>query len=89
MLQELKLSIKSGNWTKFSKSKNSEWKSIYNLRNEFTLTDTGIILRNTRILTPKSLTKRIIEVAHEGHQGTVKTKSLLCEKVWFPGIDKV
>jgi hypothetical protein len=23
-----------------------------------------------------------------GHQGIVKTKSLLREKVWFPGIDK-
>ena len=88
MLQKLKLSIKSGNWTKFAKSKNSDWKSIYNLRNEFTLTDPCIILRNTRILTPKSLTKRVIELAHEGHQGIVKTKSLLREKVWFPGIDK-
>ena len=45
-------------------------------------------MRNTRILTPKALQKRVVELAHEGHQGVVKTKSLLREKVWFPGIDK-
>ena len=29
-----------------------------------------------------------MELAHEGHQGLVKTKQLIREKVWFPGIDK-
>ncbi len=28
-------------------------------------------------------------VAHEGHHGINKTKSLLPETVWFPGIDKM
>ena len=28
-----------------------------------------------------------LSLAHEGHQGLVKTKRLLREKVWFPGID--
>ena len=27
-------------------------------------------------------------LAHEGHQGIVKTKQLLREKVWFPKIDQ-
>ncbi|XP_048735644.2 uncharacterized protein K02A2.6-like [Ostrea edulis] len=89
MLRELRSSLKSGDWTKFAKSKNSDWKSLYKLRDEFTLADTGITLRNTRILTPKSLIKRVVELAHEGHQGVVKTKSLLREKVCFPGIDKI
>ena len=35
---------------------------------------------------PTSLQQR---VAHEGHQGIVKTKKLLREKVWFPGIDRM
>lgn len=30
-----------------------------------------------------------MKLAHEGHQGIVKTKSLLREKVWFPGIDRL
>ncbi|XP_048765085.2 uncharacterized protein LOC125672921 [Ostrea edulis] len=89
MLRELRSSLESGDWTKFAKSKTSDWKSFYKLRDEFTLADTGIILKNTRILTPKSLIKRVVELAHEGHQGVVKTKSFLREKVWFPGIDKI
>ena len=28
-------------------------------------------------------------LAHVGHQGIVKTKCLIREKVWFPGIDKM
>ena len=27
-------------------------------------------------------------IAHEGHQGIVKTKQLLREKIWFPQIDE-
>lgn len=37
---------------------------------------------------PLSLQPRALSLAHEGHQGIVKTKQLLREKVWFPGIDK-
>ena len=28
-----------------------------------------------------------MSIAHEGHQEIVKSKQLLQEKVWFPGID--
>ena len=31
----------------------------------------------------------MVNLAHEGYQGLVKTKSLLREKVWFPHIDKL
>ncbi|XP_044163824.1 uncharacterized protein K02A2.6-like [Acropora millepora] len=32
---------------------------------------------------PTTLQQRVIDLAHEGHQGIVKTKKLLREKVWF------
>ena len=47
-----------------------------------------IVLRQTRIVIPKALRKRVLELAHQGHQGIVKTKARLREKVWWPGIDK-
>jgi hypothetical protein len=47
-----------------------------------------MLLKDTRIVIPHSLTEKIIDIAHPGHQGIVKTKALLREKVWFPGIDK-
>ena len=30
-----------------------------------------------------------MDLAHQGHQGIVKTKQLIRDKVWFPGIDKM
>ena len=37
---------------------------------------------------PTSLQARAIQLAHEGHQGTLsKTKALIRSKVWFPGLD--
>lgn len=49
----------------------------------------GLLLREHRIVLPKSLQKTAVRIAHEGHLGVVKTKSLLKSKVWFPGLDKL
>ena len=47
-----------------------------------------MLLKDTRIVIPHSLSEKVVDIAHQGHQGIVKTKALLREKVWFPGIDK-
>ena len=47
-----------------------------------------VVIRGTRIVPPASLRDRILELAHEGHQGIVKTKERLRTKVWWPGIDR-
>jgi hypothetical protein len=46
-----------------------------------------IILRGNRIVLPERLWERTLALAYEGHQGIVKTKMLLRQKVWWPGID--
>ena len=48
----------------------------------------GLVMRGNRIVIPKMLRKRILDICHEGHMGIVKTKQLLRSKVWFSGIDK-
>ena len=48
----------------------------------------NIILHGSRMVIPKLLRSRAISIAHESHFGPVKTKQLLQEKSWFPGIDK-
>ena len=54
----------------------------------YELTTIGqVVLRGTRIVPPASLRSQILQLAHEGHQGIVKTKERLCTKVWWPGID--
>ena len=57
------------------------------IRDELSVAN-GIVLRGDRIVMPKKLQKKIINIAHSSHQGIVKTKALLRETVWFPGIDK-
>jgi len=49
----------------------------------------GVVLRGNRIVVPTKLRERAVELAHVGHQGIVKTKSLIRGKVWFRGIDKM
>ena len=47
------------------------------------------MLSGNRIVIPEVLQNRVVELAHEGHQGVVKTRSLLRSKVWFPRTDSV
>lgn len=56
-------------------------------RDELSVTN-GVILRDHRLIIPASLQQKVITIAHQAHQGIVKTKQLIREKVWFPGIDK-
>ena len=57
------------------------------VRNELTFIG-HVILRGTRIVIPQALRKRVVNLAHEGHQGVVKTKERLRTKVWWPAMDR-
>lgn len=48
----------------------------------------GVLLRGYKIVIPRSLRQRALELAHESHQGIVAMKGRLRSKVWWPGIDK-
>ena len=64
-------------------------KPFKNVKDELTVTSTGIVLRGSRIVIPKSLQQRAIDIAHETHPGITKTKALIREKIWFPDIDNL
>ena len=58
------------------------------LKQELSLTpEADLIIRGNRLVIPTKLRQQVISLAHEGHQGLIKTKKLLREKVWFPKID--
>ena len=64
-------------------------KAFHKIRHELTVTTKNdTILRGSRIVMPASLRHRALQLAHEGHQGLIKTKQLLREKIWFPRIDQ-
>lgn len=48
-----------------------------------------LILRGDRIVVPRQLQERIVQLAHIGHQGSTGIKAHLRSKVWFPGMDKM
>ena len=82
VLQFLRECIMKNNWPKVSMTR-----PYHGIRHELTVID-DIILRGSRILMPPSLRERTLKLVHEGNQGIVKTKRLLREKVWWPGIDQ-
>ena len=47
------------------------------------------MLRGTTVIIPVSLRSHVLDLAHCGHQGIVKTKTLVRSRVWFPDIDQL
>ena len=39
-----------------------------------------------RVVVPEALRSRYLELAHVGHQGVVRTKQLLRDLAWWPGM---
>ena len=81
-MKGLRASIRLNQWD------NDIVKPYKSVKYELTVTSENIILRGTRIVIPESLQQKAIELAHESHQGLAKTKALLREKIWLPGVDK-
>lgn len=84
-LQELIRRIR-GVKTNAVKRKSQAYDAIFH---ELSVTNENVVLRQNNIVIPSSLRERVISIAHDGHQGKSKTKSLLRTKVWFPGLDKM
>ena len=67
----------------------TELKQFLKISEELTVNDkASIILRGSRIVMPGKLRERAVNIAHEGHQeghqGIVKIKKHIREKIWFP-----
>jgi transposase InsO family protein len=91
-LQAVIVAIKSGSWILAPDTTVSlpAFETYSKLKDELSVSDEfNLVLRQRRLVVPDSLRKRAVQLAHEGHQGLTKTKALIREKVWFPGIDKM
>ena len=78
-LNTIKEALDTGNWS-------AAPKPFADLKDEL-CQKRGMILRNNRIVIPDALRPRILQLAHEGHQGIPKVKQHLRQRVWWPGID--
>ncbi len=64
-------------------------KEYNNVFEQLTVSNDGLILRMHQIVIPKSLCSSLVDIAHEGHLGIVKTKQLMRFKFWFPRLDSL
>ena len=73
--------------------KKNEWpnkdelKPYKQVRNEMMFKG-DVLMKGEQIVIPQSLRMRTLKIAHESHLGIVKTKALVHDKVWWPGMDK-
>uniref|UniRef100_A0AAY5KA75 Gypsy retrotransposon integrase-like protein 1 n=1 Tax=Esox lucius TaxID=8010 RepID=A0AAY5KA75_ESOLU len=92
VLQTVIKELKGKAWTHLKQTMpdacHAKLKAFHKLRHELTVNASqDIVLRGNRLILPTSLYQKAIQLAHVGHMGIVKTKQLIREKVWFPGID--
>jgi len=78
--------VRTNRWYKYKGQE--DMKPFYAVRNELSVDPkSNVLLKQNRIVVPSDLRGRAINIAHEAHMGIVKTKALVREKIWFPGID--
>ncbi|KAI7789539.1 hypothetical protein IRJ41_010502 [Triplophysa rosa] len=90
ILQQVCLHVRNNSWhTAATSTPHADTMKHYkNVCSELTVPPTDdLILRGSRIVIPKALEIRVLQLAHESQQGIAKTKSLLREKVWFPNMN--
>lgn len=77
-LQRVCVSLESGEWT-------ADLSKFQAVADELSLKD-GLLVRNGCAVIPEKLRDRTLELAHDGHPMVAKLKSILRERVWWPGI---
>ena len=82
-LMAVQKAVHSGDWA------DKLVKLFVNVKDEIAADNkNGVVQRGTKIIIPVTLQKRIVKLAHTGHQGLAKTKALLRQYAWFSNMDK-
>ncbi|CAI5692281.1 unnamed protein product [Oreochromis niloticus] len=84
-LSLLRQVIRSG-WPKVKKFLPARMQPYFMVRHELAV-ESPLVFRGTRLVVPRSLREKVICLAHEGHQGIVRTKQRLRELYWWPSMD--
>jgi len=92
-LRAVRHAIQSGRWTHQSQDigfNSVAYDAFAKVKSDLTFDfHNEVLLRHSRLVIPQCLQERSVRLAHEGHQGISKTKALLREKIWFPGMDQM
>jgi len=84
-LQPLIMKIEEGRWNR-KDLQDPLLAEYYDVRDELSIIN-GLVYRQERVVVPEELRQKVVKVGHSlGHLGKTKTKQLLREKYWFPGM---
>nr|XP_055067930.1 uncharacterized protein K02A2.6-like [Misgurnus anguillicaudatus] len=86
-LTQLREQIQNG-WPKNKKSVKQELEPYFHIRHELSVEGPLIMRGDHCLVVPLSLRTRLVNLAHEGHQGIVRTKQRLRELYWWPQMGK-
>ncbi|XP_062705610.1 uncharacterized protein K02A2.6-like [Aedes albopictus] len=79
-LQEVMDALKSGHWPRHLRR--------YQLFENDLDTRNGMLVKTGCVIIPETLRKRTLEVSHQGHPSAAKHKSILRQRVWWPGMNQ-
>ena len=72
------------------KDAGAEWKKYRGVLDSITVSDTGLVLKDEKIILPKSLWKLAIDKAHQGgHPGETRMKTRVRSHFWIPDLNKL
>ncbi|KAL2080048.1 hypothetical protein ACEWY4_023841 [Coilia grayii] len=74
-------------WPASAKHLGPDLRPYFKLRHELSLQGDCAVRGPHRLLVPGSLQAKFIALAHDTHQGIVRTKQRLREAYWWPGMD--
>ncbi|CAG2198053.1 unnamed protein product [Mytilus edulis] len=80
-LSEVRNSLQQAKWNQ------SVMSAYYPVKNELSVIG-YLVMRGRRIIIPKTLQAKCLQLAHEGHLEIVGTIQMLRSKVWWPNMDK-
>ncbi|KAL7879761.1 hypothetical protein SRHO_G00020150 [Serrasalmus rhombeus] len=86
VLHQVKAYITKG-WPRTAKGMDSALTPFYRLRYELAVQE-GYVIRGThRVVVPATLQPKFIQLAHDTHQGIVRTRQRLRDLYWWPGMN--
>ncbi|KAF7643626.1 hypothetical protein LDENG_00236260, partial [Lucifuga dentata] len=74
-------------WPTSAKSLDPNLQPFFKLQHELSLQGNCVVCGMHRLLVPDSLQQKLISLAHDTHQGIVRSKQRLREAYWWPGMD--
>ena len=87
MYKELIKLIING-WPSSKSALTLQLQAYFNARNELFIANDLVFRAPARVIVPESLRDQVLVLAHQGHQGIVRTKQRIRKYYWWPMMDK-